>query len=70
MGEEKRRNKPYTTGEASKALEAFDVYVHPRTVARWCDQGVFPGAWKTPGGQWRIPVRALAAFGEAKHGHT
>ena len=31
----------------------------PRTIRRWIEAGHFPGAYKTEGGQWRIPASAL-----------
>jgi hypothetical protein len=31
----------------------------PRTIRRWVEAGYFPGAYKTNGGQWRIPPDCL-----------
>jgi hypothetical protein len=30
-----------------------------RTLRRWCIAGVVPGAWKSPGGHWRIKAESL-----------
>lgn len=30
-----------------------------RTIRRWCERGVFPGAFRTAGGHWRIPARVV-----------
>lgn len=32
-----------------------------RTIRRWCQQGLFPGATLTPGGHWKIPPQAIEA---------
>ncbi len=32
----------------------------PRTIRRWVEAGYFPGAYKTEGGQWRIPPASLS----------
>jgi excisionase family DNA binding protein len=52
------RAKPvvYTTGQAA-AIAGVDL----STVWRWCKAGRLPGAWRTPGGQIRIPAETLAA---------
>ena len=38
--------------------------VHPRTIVRWLDDGLFPGAYRLPGakGAWRVPRTAVADF--------
>jgi excisionase family DNA binding protein len=46
----------YTTGQA-----AAIVGVNPATVWRWYKAGRLPGAWRTLGGQIRIPAETLAA---------
>jgi len=30
-----------------------------KTIKRWCEKGLFPGATKTKGGHWRIPAQAV-----------
>jgi predicted site-specific integrase-resolvase len=43
--------------------------VDPKTVARWLAAGKFPGAFKTPGGHWRVPsgdVDALLPPGQRR----
>jgi len=35
-----------------------------RTVRRWCDRGLVPGAYRTKGGHWRIPKEAVRRFDE------
>jgi hypothetical protein len=32
-----------------------------RTIRRWCQQGLFPGATLTPGGHWKIPPKVIEA---------
>ena len=34
--------------------------VNARTVKRWAEAGKLPGAFRTPGGHWRIPSKAVA----------
>lgn len=46
-----------STGEVGRALR-----VAPATVKRWCEQGLVEGAFRTPGGHWRIPRAALDAI--------
>ncbi len=31
----------------------------PRTIRRWCEDGVFPGAFRTKGGHWRVPIQVV-----------
>lgn len=40
----------YTMGYVARALR-----VDPKTVSRWCAAGKVNGAFRTPGGHWRIP---------------
>lgn len=40
----------------------MQIGVHPRTVRRYADQGVFPNAYKLPSGLWRIPQSDIDAF--------
>jgi excisionase family DNA binding protein len=35
-----------------------------RTVRRWCDRGLIPGAYRTKGGHWRIPKEAIRRYDE------
>lgn len=35
------------------------IHVEPDTITQWCRDGHMAGAFKTPGGQWRIPRAAL-----------
>ncbi|MEI6033936.1 MAG: helix-turn-helix domain-containing protein [Verrucomicrobiae bacterium] len=35
-----------------------------RTVRRWCDRGLIPGAHRTKGGHWRIPKEAIRRYDE------
>lgn len=41
----------YQAGEAAKILG-----VSPQTIRRYCEEGRYPEATKTPGGHWRIPA--------------
>ena len=39
--------------------------VSPRTIKRYCEEGAFPGAFKTKqtrSGHWRIPESGLKAY--------
>jgi len=40
-----------TVTEAAKRLS-----VDRRTLQNWCRDGKVPGAIRTPGGHWRVPV--------------
>ena len=44
----------YTTSEAAAIVKKSS-----KTVANWCAAGKIPGAVKTPGGDWLIPVDFL-----------
>jgi excisionase family DNA binding protein len=35
--------------------------VNARTIKRWAESGKLPGAFRTPGGHWRVPVSAVEA---------
>jgi hypothetical protein len=52
----------HTTVEVGKALRA-----DPRTVTRWCKEGLIPEAIKTLGGHWRIPGKVFAAMREGTY---
>lgn len=45
---------------------AVELGVDPRTVARWCERGEFPGAYKSnprlKNSPWKIPVKAIEDF--------
>lgn len=44
----------YTSQEAAEILG-----VSSQTIRRWCEQGLFKGAYRTHGGHWRIPVENI-----------
>lgn len=49
---------PYlTVSETARILK-----VHENSVRRWLHQAVFAGVIRLPGGQYRIPLDALAAM--------
>lgn len=41
---------------------AADWGVSQRTVRRWCERGLLPGAYRTKGGHWRIRKNARISF--------
>ena len=43
-----------TTGRAARLLGVTTV-----TVRRWIEMGRLPGSYRTPGGHWRVPRRAV-----------
>jgi hypothetical protein len=57
---------PLVAPPAGKALlgsaeTAAALGAQPRTVLVWLQRGRFPGAFRTPGGSWRVPAEAVAA---------
>ena len=42
------------------AAVAKHFLVTAETVRRWCEEGRFPGAVKTPSGRWLIPASEIA----------
>lgn len=50
-----------TPEEAGKALQRSPV-----TIRAYCNAGLFPGAYRLRGRQWRIPPSAIAAFQAAE----
>ena len=56
-----------TTSQAAKRLGE-----HRRTIARWCEQGVFPGARRrnprSERSHWQIPVEAIEKFEQEREG--
>lgn len=67
-----------TDEELLSPIEVAAVFrVDPKTVNRWAEKGRFPalddgrpGAFKTPGGQWRFQPASVEAVvrGESEHG--
>lgn len=52
----------YTTGQLARAMGFC-----PRTIVRFIDRGLFPGAYRMPGSRHRrVPAKALRAF-QAAH---
>ena len=49
------RNGRYRGLQWASLLFGKDV----KTIKRWCEKGLFPGATKTTGGHWRIPPRIV-----------
>ena len=52
-----------STGKAAAALG-----VSRRTVTNWCETGRIAGAYKTPGGHWRVPAETVARLTEKERG--
>lgn len=44
-----RESQFLTSGQVAEMFE-----VHPVTVYDWAEKGRIPGAFRTPGGQWRF----------------
>jgi AraC-like DNA-binding protein len=58
----------FSLPELAKRLEKS-----PRTIRRWCDRGLVPGAYRTPGGHWRIadaPADLAKTASEAAKGFS
>ena len=36
--------------------------VNARTIKRWAESGKLPGAFRTPGGHWRVPAATVAVI--------
>lgn len=55
---------------AEKFLRPKDVAqrlgVDPKTVKNYIQQGLFPGAFTTEGGHWRIPESSVIAYLEKR----
>jgi excisionase family DNA binding protein len=55
--------KTYLT--LTEAAERLNV--ERRRFARWCREGLIPGAIQTPGGHWRIPSDVDAQMRRQQH---
>jgi hypothetical protein len=61
---------PAGQGRAGPAVDATVRVVagefsrSPSTIREWCEAGLFPGAYKMRGREWRIPAAAIEAFQE------
>ena len=44
------------------AAAAQQLDVHPKTLRRWCQQQLVPGAWRVGKGHWHIPAEAVEAL--------
>jgi excisionase family DNA binding protein len=49
-----------TTGEAAAILGVNSI----NTVKNWFESGTIPGAYRSPGGHWKIPAESVAALAE------
>lgn len=54
-------SRPLSPREAATILNVSS----PNTVKAWARRGLFPHAWRTIGGHWRIPLDDCAAVSES-----
>ena len=55
-----------TTGEAATILGVNSI----NTVKNWFESGAIPGAYRSPGGHWKIPAESVASLAEYRRTQT